>query len=275
MVEAGVGSLNSTEVTCPGAEGQVAAEPGLECEMKSPLLNLSQHAGARDTTLAHFHRSGSITAPTVRKCFVRHAEKADVQVDICLIAFRLLRSGGGGIRTRDLWVMSPTSCRCSTPRRLVCGAGCVLVCVQGGCARSGLASHGVAPAVLSGAALGHDRVRDGSGWSQYALGHEHPSTVRPPASVSYTVRNGYGVLARDEMRRWSRPGLPHAPGRERGVPFSFVSTVARRGRSTLGHEHGSAPVRYRPSTPRLSTWSSPRGLSLFRRGDSSWSGIPA
>src|SRR6476659_9853926 len=24
--------------------------------------------------------------------------------------------GGGGIRTRDLWVMSPTSCRCSTPR---------------------------------------------------------------------------------------------------------------------------------------------------------------
>src|SRR5215212_5280729 len=24
---------------------------------------------------------------------------------------------GGGIRTPDLWVMSPTSCRCSTPRR--------------------------------------------------------------------------------------------------------------------------------------------------------------
>ena len=44
----------------------------------------------------------------------------------------------------------------------------------GGGARSGLASHGVAPAVLSGAALGHDRVRDGSGWSQNALGHGHP-----------------------------------------------------------------------------------------------------
>ena len=27
--------------------------------------------------------------------------------------------GGGGIRTRDLWVMSPTSCRCSTPRHPV------------------------------------------------------------------------------------------------------------------------------------------------------------
>lgn len=25
---------------------------------------------------------------------------------------------GGGIRTLDLWVMSPTSCRCSTPRRV-------------------------------------------------------------------------------------------------------------------------------------------------------------
>src|SRR5687768_13051685 len=25
---------------------------------------------------------------------------------------------GGGIRTPDLWVMSPTSCRCSTPRRV-------------------------------------------------------------------------------------------------------------------------------------------------------------
>ncbi len=41
---------------------------------------------------------------------------------------------GGGIRTHDLWVMSPTSCRCSTPRRERrdedgrddgrCGAGC-------------------------------------------------------------------------------------------------------------------------------------------------------
>src|SRR5215212_9881591 len=26
---------------------------------------------------------------------------------------------GGGIRTPDLWVMSPTSCRCSTPRRVL------------------------------------------------------------------------------------------------------------------------------------------------------------
>src|SRR4029079_12706600 len=31
------------------------------------------------------------------------------------------RGSGGGIRTPDLWVMSPTSCRCSTPRR-ACGS---------------------------------------------------------------------------------------------------------------------------------------------------------
>ena len=28
----------------------------------------------------------------------------------------VVRGSGGGIRTLDLWVMSPTSCRCSTPR---------------------------------------------------------------------------------------------------------------------------------------------------------------
>ena len=30
---------------------------------------------------------------------------------------------GGGIRTPDLWVMSPTSCRCSTPRRALLPLG--------------------------------------------------------------------------------------------------------------------------------------------------------
>ena len=45
-----------------------------------------------------------------------------------------------------------------------------------GGARSGLASHRIAPAVLSGAAAGHDRVRDGTGWGHRALGHGHPPT---------------------------------------------------------------------------------------------------
>jgi hypothetical protein len=39
--------------------------------------------------------------------------------------------------------------------------------------RSGLASHTVPRAVLSGAAMGHDQVRDGTGWSHGALGHAH------------------------------------------------------------------------------------------------------
>jgi hypothetical protein len=147
-------------------------------------------------------------------------------------------SGGGGIRTRDLWVMSPTSCRCSTPRRLVCGAGCVLVCVQGGCARSGLASHGVAPAVLSGAELGHDRVRDGTGWSQFALGHGHTTPAHTHKS-GLGVRIYIGVGAR--RRGFVFPGgngarrRPAWGGTEgiRGDPPSAMSTgrlrsVARR-----------------------------------------------
>ena len=66
--------------------------------------------------------------------------------------------------------MSPTSCRCSTPRQ---GRHPPSQQVRG--VRGGLASRGVAPTVLSGAALGHDRVRDGSGWVQRALGHGCPS----------------------------------------------------------------------------------------------------
>ena len=38
---------------------------------------------------------------------------------------RFFLGSGGGIRTPDLWVMSPTSCRCSTPRR-VSGCGALL-----------------------------------------------------------------------------------------------------------------------------------------------------
>ena len=103
--------------------------------------------------------------------------------------------------------MSPTSCRCSTPRHGGCdrpgvvevreradpwrGSGLGQMSGSGG-ARSGLASHRIAPAVLSGAAAGHDRVRDGTGWGHRALGHGHPSTSTsassgpPPAdSVSF------------------------------------------------------------------------------------------
>jgi hypothetical protein len=33
------------------------------------------------------------------------------------------------------------------------------------------------PTVLSGAAVGHDRVRDGTGWGHRALGHEPPGSA--------------------------------------------------------------------------------------------------
>ena len=69
-----------------------------------------------------------------------------------------------------------------------------------GGARGGLASHGVTPAVLSGAALGHDRVRDGTGWGQGALGHGHPAS-------SNTSRTGPDRLhrAHHEVSRLTGP----------------------------------------------------------------------
>ena len=174
-----------------------------------------------------------------------HAKMADVLFKTSARLPSILSGGGGGIRTRDLWVMSPTSCRCSTPRQ----NGAHLLSRRGG-VRSGLASHGVAPAVLSGAALGHDRVRDGSGWSQNALGHGH----RPASQEQVRA-----CMVRSRVATRVRTGR------------------VRRGQeeSTLGHEHESAPVGYPPSTPRLATGSSARGLSSFERGASSGSGIPA
>ena len=91
-------------------------------------------------------------------------------------------SGSGGrIRTCDLWVMSPTSCHCSTPRH-----GCHVPAMMRG-ARGGLASPGVTTRVLSGAVPGHDRVRDGSGWSQHALDHGRPAS-------SQCIPHAWGVM---------------------------------------------------------------------------------
>ena len=120
---------------------------------------------------------------------------------------------GGGIRTPDLWVMSPTSCRCSTPRRVLVLGSRLLPSHDSptasgvGGARGGLASRGVAPTVLSGAALGHDRVRDGTGWGQHALGHGHP----PPPSAG----GRDPLLLRHDRGRGTAPPrsclLAHAP----------------------------------------------------------------
>src|SRR5829696_5419222 len=126
---------------------------------------------------------------------------------------------GGGIRTPDLWVMSPTSCRCSTPRRvrgylamsqelLALGSDRLpdASTPRVGGARGGLASRGVAPTVLSGAALGHDRVRDGTGWGQHALGHGHPPPPhrRPGSPLSASL----SALLRFATRRHTSHGEP-------------------------------------------------------------------
>jgi hypothetical protein len=55
-----------------------------------------------------------------------------------------------------------------------------------------------------------------------------------------------------------------APGRSRA---GTGRAGGRAGRSTLGHEHGSAPVGYPPSTSRLATGSSARGLSHLSDGE--------
>jgi hypothetical protein len=52
--------------------------------------------------------------------------------------------------------------------------------------RSGLASHTVPRAVLSGAAMGHDQVRDGAGWSHGALGHAHTRGEKQTQSTTVT-----------------------------------------------------------------------------------------
>ena len=161
-------------------------------------------------------------------------------------------SGGGGIRTRDLWVMSPTSCRCSTPRP---GDGETVHAVWGGGrgARSGLASHGVAPAVLSGAALGHDRVRDGSGWSQYALGHGHH---RPPA-----VRCMLGVC----VTRTPGPRLPEGNG-----AFSPPRIGADAADPPSAMSTGRLRSVARRPPPASLPGRLPGAFLLSRRGDSSW-----
>jgi hypothetical protein len=174
--------------------------------------------------------------------------------------------GGGGIRTRDLWVMSPTSCRCSTPRhpetlRMLPTSG-----PGAGGARDGLASHRAAPAVLSGAAAGHDRVRDGTGWGHRALGHGRP---RPPNQEVFAC-----CFRSNSRSQRSLARVAHTH-HYRSVPPGERSPTLHLEKSALVHAHGSAPVCCQPSTPRRSTWSSPRELTSCEWGSSSWKVIPA
>jgi hypothetical protein len=219
--------------------------------------------------------------------------------------------GGGGIRTPDLWVMSPTSCRCSTPRHDAdpCPDGGRRAGAGG--ARGGLASRGVAPPVLSGAAAGHDRVRDGTGWVRRALGHgpapRPPAGRRPDTSASTSLPPAAGespaagalpgtaaVVGRNRTRcAGSAPTLrtPGSPvGPRRAGPLRFSSLARPAPAPARRRERGPAARWQRRPRPlgRVGSGRSPavhpppidpvvsRGPYLFSEwGDSSWDGIPA
>ena len=87
-------------------------------------------------------------------------------------------------------------------------------------ARGGLASHGVTATVLSGAGPGHDRVRDGSGWSQSALGHGHPAS-----SVS---SEDHRIAAMPPRSPQSQPQPPHKGDRSTStIRTRQLQSVAR------------------------------------------------
>ena len=88
-------------------------------------------------------------------------------------------------------------------------------------ARGGLASHSVATAVLSGAALGHDRVRDGSGWGQRALGHGHPASSD---TLKKHMRRMTAVTGITAPTTKSRPSHTHTP---LTIRTSRLQSVAR------------------------------------------------
>ena len=130
------------------------------------------------------------------------------------------------------------SCRSAHAARLMPLGSCRSACAWDVCrhlgvggVRGGLASRGVAPTVLSGAALGHDRVRDGTGWGQHALGHGHPpppSGAQKPlflaASRSVSPRRGATTATGSPL-----PGPVRSPARPVPHHLGFVCLSLRRG----------------------------------------------
>ena len=90
-----------------------------------------------------------------------------------------------------------------------------------------LASRGVAPAVLSGAAPGHDRVRDGTGWARRALGHGH---LRSPTTVGTMLDAGLPDRDRGGRTRRARPRAYRNHSSQRAEASSFGAGGAPRSR---------------------------------------------
>ncbi len=174
---------------------------------------------------------------------------------------------GGGIRTHDLWVMSPTSCRCSTPRRRMgkrtrgetrgwCGGA------GGGAAREGRISREVALPVLRRRWRG---ARPGSGWDrvEHRRARSRPAPPPPPvqtimqrASPRENTQKTYGNRPDTDLRRRGPPPRlvgknrprPCAPLRSNGCPLST------RGRSTRWSAGGLTCSRQERSV--ISRWGS-------------------
>ena len=191
---------------------------------------------------------------------------------------------GGGIRTPDLWVMSPTSCRCSTPRR---GRQ------EGYPDGSGGRGRPRRPRLPRGRPRSTLRrcagSRPGSGWDRVGPARSRPRA--PPAPRRLPPGPGARSLSRScsASAAAAPPGAarPRAPRTTllRARPAGPLGPAAPprtppggswRGVPALGHQHGSAPVGCPPSTRRLSTRSSAGGLPCFsQRGRSSRGGVPA
>jgi hypothetical protein len=164
---------------------------------------------------------------------------------------RVLNMGsGGGIRTRDLWVMSPTSCHCSTPRcwgRL----GDQARRVAGVCARRPRLPRGRPRSTLRR----WRRARPGSGWfgvvRRRSRPRAHPSDA--PRSVPMGAPSDADTLCHVSVRL----GQPAADCRSRMPPTTDdggpVVRCERSDDTPLDHEHGFAPVGCPPSTCRLAT----------------------
>jgi hypothetical protein len=212
--------------------------------------------------------------------------------------FSRIAGSGGGIRTPDLWVMSPTSCRCSTPRWVGGGGGpwsrriaLALRGIGGPAAASpptgsppqyspalrrvttgfGMGPGGSAAPSATGPPVPH---RDRWRLQLPAVHRPAPSPLRKMVAGRTNAR----LLSCRACPPQSRPLLVLSGGARDGglVGDRRASRPRRHGacrpagtglesrinpKTALGHQHGSAPVGCPPSTCRLPTRWSPGGLT--------------
>ncbi len=121
------------------------------------------------------------------------------------------------------------------------------------------------PALVSGTT----RFGMGRGGIDTALGHAHrpppyPSGVTGPLHPRRrTAPREHPVMTRDIATDCAGPFAPVPSGPEPGRSSPRRSGRPTTHTSALDHEHGFAPVGYPPSTCRLATGWSARGLTSF------------